>query len=110
MENKESDRMCSVNDPAHDYELHNIESGVQNIKFIKKEKVSPDSEELVTIHDGTTNEAVIQVLIHRLSVLNERCPSAYNEAAIRSLEEAYGALEARTAERKSRGVEGTHQL
>lgn len=101
---KEADRMCSVNDPAHDYELHNVGEGVQNIKFIKKE--SQDGE-LVLVHDGTTNEAVLQVLIHRMKCLQERLPDAFTAMAISHCESALVELEKRTADRKERGVEGT---
>lgn len=97
----------SVNDAGHDYELHNVEEGVQNIRFIKKED---DGEgNLKTVHDGTTNEAVLQVLIHRLEVLEEKMPSEYNQKAIASLKDALASLEARTADRKERGVEGTQE-
>lgn len=103
----EANRAMSVNDAGHDYELHNMEEGVQNIRFIKKEG---DGEgNLKTVHDGTTNEAVLQVLIHRMKVLQEKMPSEHNEKAIAHLEGALAELEARTADRKVREVEGTNQ-
>ena len=110
--NSESFREMSVNDPGHDYELHNFENGVQNIKFIKKEKQQdsggPNGEQLTTVHDGTTNEAVLQVLIHRMEVLNKKMPSSYNEKVLVHLTEALKTLYERTEDRKNRGVEGTH--
>lgn len=102
MDNSEEAREMSVNDAGHDYELHNVGEGVQNIRFIKKEGGE-------TVHDGTTNEAVLQVLIHRLEVLEEKMPSEHNQKAIASLKEALAQLEARTADREERGVEGTDQ-
>jgi len=64
--------------------------------------------------DGVTNEEVLRVLIHRLSYLNEkwmdgkfRCRE--NSLAITKLEEALMWLERRTADRKARAVEGTHE-
>jgi len=49
--------------------------------------------------NGTTNEAVLQVLIHRLVVLNAKLHSDFNEQAIYHLGEALEALQARAAER-----------
>jgi len=63
--------------------------------------------------NGVTNEEVIRVLLHRLTFLNEkwqggkfRCRE--NSMAITKLDEALMWLEKRTADRISRGVEGTH--
>ena len=49
--------------------------------------------------NGTTNEAVLRVLLHRLGVLNGRMQSEFNERAIHHIGEALGALEARAADR-----------
>lgn len=56
---------------------------------------------------GTTNEAVIEVLIDRLNFLNKIFPCRENSLAITKLEEALMWLEKRTADRIERGVEGT---
>lgn len=106
MQDSEAQRMFSVNDPGHDYELHNLGEGVQHIAFIKKEK-NEETGEFDTVQEGTTNEAVLEVLIHRMKFLNEKMPSSFNDDAIAHLEGALAALNARTAERKERGVEGT---
>ena len=98
--------MFHVNDPGHEYEVHNVGEGTQHIAFIKKEEVDG---EFKTIQEGTTNEAVIEVLIHRIKFLNEKMACRENSLAITKLEEALHWLNARTAERKARGVEGTHQ-
>lgn len=98
----------TVLDAGHSYELHNLESGVQTLNFIKKEK-GEEGEELKTVQDGTTNEIVLRVLIDRLGVLNTKLPDAHTEKAIALITEALAELEARTADRKERGVEGTHQ-
>jgi len=104
----EANRMFSVNEPGHDYELHNMESGVQNIKFINKKS---DSEgNLTTVHDGTTNEAVLQVLIERIKYLNNLMHSDFNNQAVTHLVAALEALEARTADRIAKGVEGTAKV
>ena len=102
----EIDRMCSVNEAGYDYDLHNFKEGVQNIRFIKKEPISNTSIEMKTVQNGTTNEAVLQVLIHRIKVLNEKIPSEYNGRVIAHLEEALRELMERTQDRKNRGVEG----
>ena len=102
----EANRLFSVNDAGHDYDLHNMEEGVQNLKFIKKEK-NEETGEFDTVQNGTTNEAVLEVLIHRMKVLNEKMHSPFNDEAIAHLEGALKALNARTAEREERGVEGT---
>jgi hypothetical protein len=102
---KEAARMFSVVDPGHVYDLHNMEEGVQQISFIKKEK--DEDDELKTVQNGTTNEAVIQVLIHRVKNLNELLPSEHNGRVIAYLESALDELEQRTSDRVERGVEGT---
>lgn len=99
-------------DAGHAYELVNHETaGSQIITFIKKKPISGDPLEtgLKIVQEGTTNEAVISMLIDRLQTLNESFPSKFNEDAIKHLHLAYEALVARTADREARGVEGTHQ-
>jgi hypothetical protein len=62
-----------VNIPGHNYELANFENKEaqgQILQFIQKEPISPGSSELVTIHDGTTNEEVLKVLINRMESLH----------------------------------------
>lgn len=96
-------------DAGHKYELKNHSSEeTQTIQFIKKtfdEKTGEQDSQT----DGTTNEAVISMLIDRLQTLNEKFPSKFNEDAIKHLHLAYEALFARTQDREARGVEGTHQ-
>ena len=88
------------------YELNNFEhNSVQMIQFIDK---APDaSGVLKTITEGTTNEEVIKMLIHRINILNEGHPCMENKVALESLSFALQALEARTQDREKRGVEGT---
>lgn len=71
-----------------------------------KEK-KQDSDELVTVMDGTTNEDVLDMLIDRIEMLNQHMSSKYNETAINHLKEALKSLNERTAERVSKGIEGT---
>jgi len=100
--------MFSVNDPGHNYNLHNVEEGVQEIQFIKKEPIPDSSSPLRTTFNGTTNEAVLQVLIDRVKFLDNKVPSEFNKKCLSHLEMALDALEQRTAERKGRKVEGTN--
>lgn len=59
--------------------------------------------------NGCQNEQIIAVLVHRLGVLNKAFPCRENSIAITKLEEARMWLEKRTADRTTRGVEGTNQ-
>lgn len=58
--------------------------------------------------NGTTLEGLIATAIHRLTELNGKFQSPYNEAALTGLEQALAQLNARTADRIARGVEGAH--
>ena len=57
--------------------------------------------------DGMTVEEVIKAAIKRLSLYNSEVPSRYNAIAIMNLNSALAELDARTADRITRGVEGT---
>jgi hypothetical protein len=61
-------------------------------------------------HNGTTNEAVLAAVIHRVKFLNGKFPCRENALAITKLEEAKMWLEERTRNRVARGVEGKHQV
>ena len=96
-------------EPAHVYELAHFVNpeNHETITFLRKAPVSPDSTELELVHDGTTNEEVITVLIDRLQSANIKVPSRETALAITKLEEALMWLNKRTADRTARGVEGT---
>lgn len=94
--------------PGHLYELFDVAMAppnAQELQFLEKAPDDNGNFELVT--DGTTNEAVLEVVIDRLTVLNRMLPSRQNSIAIRKLEEAVMWLNDRTAERVARGVEGS---
>lgn len=57
--------------------------------------------------NGTTNEEVIEVLIHRLRWLNQKLPCRENSLALTKLEEALHWLGARGRNRAAQGVTGT---
>lgn len=98
--------------PGHKYELSNFEnpqSPGQVIQFIEKTaKTDGSPGELVTVNDGTTNEEIIKMLVDRMNHLQSKFPCRENAIATTHLETALLWLEKRTAERKSRGVEGKH--
>lgn len=98
--------------PGHKYELLNMEdphrTDPQEVLFIRKEPVEDGSEELRTVHNGTTNEAVLEMMIDRLEYLNKKLPSKNNQKAIKHLRSALKELNKRTVAREEAGVEGTH--
>lgn len=77
------------------YTLYNYEAGQQVIVFKTLET------------DGTTNEAVLEMLIHRLGVLDNKVPSGHTLQARNHLVIALDVLRRRTADREARGVDGT---
>jgi len=98
-----------VNIHGHNYELANFENKEaqgQILQFIQKEPISPGSSELVTIHDGTTNEEVLKVLINRMESLQAKFPCRENALALTHMEESLMWLDKRTADRLKRNVEG----
>jgi hypothetical protein len=99
--------MRAVN-PGHGYELDSFEgNSKQFLRFIHREKQSPDPADFVTVENGTTNEEVLAMLIDRLQYLQAKAPCRENAIVITKLEEALMWLNKRTADRKARGVEGT---
>jgi len=78
----------------------------QVIQFIHKEPIVAGQPELETLSDGTTNEELLAVLIDRIQYLNKKFPSRENSIVITKLEESLMWLNKRTADRKSRNVEG----
>lgn len=86
---------------GHQYELLNKNGTriVGTLNFVKKVNGS-------MMHDGTTTEEVIDVLVDRLRTLDEKFPCKENTNAITALLQAKQELEARTKDRTERGVEG----
>ena len=102
--------------PGHRYALETFEKGGEDviIQFLHKEPApgnpgNPTPTELETIKNGTTNEEVLAMLINRMKFLHKKLESDQSAIVIMKLEEALMWLNHRTAERKRRGVEGTHQ-
>jgi hypothetical protein len=96
--------------PGHLYQLKNFEDEThfQILQFIEKEPKFAGSAELVTIADGTTNEAVLEMLIDRCQTLFDKFPSPETGTAIVHMRAALDQLELRTLRRIARNVEGKH--
>lgn len=94
--------------PGHRYELDNFEGSEpkQTLQFIQKEPNPDKPQELLTVSDGTTNEETLEMLIDRMKFLQAKFPCRENAIVITKLEECLMWLNKRTADRKSRGVEG----
>jgi len=103
--------------PGHKYELENFEAKDkpgQIIQFIEKQQITKEAgsdavvDKLVTVHDGTTNEELLKVLIDRMNSLQAKFPCRENAIATTHFETGLLWLEKRTADRVARGVEGKH--
>ena len=99
------------NNEGYEYKLENFDNKetFQSIFFIKKEPITEGSSEMKVVQDGTTNEELLEVLIHRLGVLSSKFPSRENSIAITKIQEALMWLNKRTTDRLKRGVEDKHQ-
>ena len=96
---------------GHKFSLDNFENpgtDGQVLQFIQKEPTEPGSVDLKTVHNGTTNEEVLAMLIRRLYYLNKKFPCRENSIVITKLEESLMWLNKRTADRKARFVEGKY--
>lgn len=61
--------------------------------------------------NGITNEALLAIVIDRLrGFQSSKYANGFNANALVNCESALRSLQARTAEREQRGVEGTHQI
>ena len=97
--------------PGHTYELPNFENTDkpgQELQFIHKVPSKDDPTQLVTVADGTTNEAVLEAMLDRMMYLQSAFPCKENACCITHLQEALMWLEKRTRDREKRGVEGKH--
>lgn len=90
--------------PGHVYELDTTGAAhTQTLRFVE----GPADNR---IGDGVTSEEVIMVMIDRVTFLDSQSPSDFNKQAIAGLNQALSALEARTADRTARGVEGKSEV
>lgn len=88
---------------SHRFELKDFNEGgpSQFVDFYEKAVEGDDVP-------GTTIEEMLRVSIARLKILNARFSCRENSIAITKMEEALMWLNARTADRIARGVEGKH--
>lgn len=66
------------------------------------------SDGLVARENGILQEALVALLIHDLTLKNELVPSKQNDYTLSCLDEALESMKARSNDRDSRGVTGTH--
>ena len=99
-----------MNEPAekNKYALlqfkRNEATDTQEFQEVTFYKMNPDG----SYENGTTIEEMLRVSIERLNDLNSKFPSRENALSVTKLQEALMWLNARTADRKARGVEGKH--
>lgn len=90
-------------DDCHAYMLDNkIEDTVQHVFFYKMAEGGVKD-------NGTTNEEVLAMLIHRMKQLNKVLPCTENNLIIQNLEGAMVWMTLREQDRDIRGVQGTHK-
>lgn len=92
---------------GHHYEVFN--QGLMKVEALLRIEFQNGPVKEVGVN-GVQNEHLLAVLIHRTTILNERFPCDENMLAIRHMKLATNALQARTANRQARGVEGENKL
>ncbi|GAA5003390.1 hypothetical protein GCM10023206_07090 [Acinetobacter puyangensis] len=60
--------------------------------------------------NGLTNEALLEVLIHRMNILDAKFPCKENKIALKHMQLALSAFKDRSLSRKLRGVEGKNVI
>ncbi len=105
-----------VIEPGHIYSLLHKGEGESaghtdrtRLTFLKKEPKQPGDSQLVVTLEGTTNEAVLGALIHRIQYLDDKMPCAENGKILQGLFLARDWMDRRAKDRKARGVEGTNK-
>lgn len=93
-----------MTETSNRYQLNDFDSAARPPQFVEFYEKAPDSTPL----GGTTLEEMLRVSIARLKDLNSRFSCRENALAITKMEEALMWLNARTADREARGVEGQH--
>lgn len=89
-----------------DYSSPADKEGTQKFQKVVFYRLNSDG----SFENGTTLEEMLRVCHERLSDLNNRFTCRENERTSESIAEARKWLELRTEDRKSRGVEGKHEL
>ena len=86
-------------------QLYQVLAGA-NVTSVTFQKGNPKTKGV----NGLTNEALLAILIHRTTFVNQQFPCEENMVAIQHLKQALVNFEVRTARRMVRGVEGTQTL
>jgi hypothetical protein len=90
------------------YELESVHgTEIQAVKFITTTPSVDNPKKLIMINDGTTNEELIRVLIHRLEWQNRKLACMETQHAITELKDALRWLEQRCRARKDQDKENT---
>lgn len=112
----EQEILFTVVEPGHVYDLHDTELSEEpghvnktRIQFMRKEPRQAGDSELEVTLEGTTNEAVVAVLLDRMRYLDSANPCPENKRVLQGLSMARDYLEARRKDRTKRGVEGTNK-
>lgn len=93
-----------MTETSNRYQLNDFDSDARPPQFVEFYEKQTDG----TVLGGTTLEEMLAVSIARLKDLNGRFPCRENSLALTNMEQSLMWLNARTAERKERGVEGQH--
>lgn len=94
----------------NEYALLNFKRDSEPDGTLRYQKVTfYEMNENGSFDNGTTLEEMLSVSIERLQDLNGRIACRENSIAITKMQEALMWLNARTENRKERGVEGTHK-
>jgi hypothetical protein len=91
------------------YALINFKTGAEDSQHFQKVSFYEMFED-GTYQNGTTLEEMLRVSTTRLQELNAKFPCRENSLALTKIQEAIMWLNARTADRLARGVEGKHAL
>lgn len=96
------------NRKRNEYALLNFRSDAEGDTLRFQPVVFYEMNEDGTYENGTTLEEMLGVSIARLQDLNRRFPCRENSLVLTKMQEALMWLNARTADRQARGVEGKH--
>lgn len=96
--------IMKVREKGYEYEVKNLTTDHhQTVRFVKE----PSTD---NFEPGTTNEEILDMLIHRMNYLNAKLPCRENSIAITKLQEARMWLKERAMDRNLRGVKHTMEL
>jgi hypothetical protein len=95
-------KLYNANDSIDKNHIYTL-AGNNHLRFMKKS----DGQ---LVYEGTTNEEVLEILLHRIRGLNAQFPCEENREALAHLGIALSWLNVRTKRRVAQGVEGQDKL